>query len=272
MANVINMGGSGANIESKTVKSSQSYQTITPPDGVDGFNPIIVSPFTLQTKIVDPSIGKQVVVKPDTGKDGMDQVLVNSIKLQSKSVSPSTSQQVIKPDSYYHGLSQVTVNGVSLQSKQVGVTNGYRELYPDSGYLGFSDVGIDTRLGNSQTATSNNPVNIISSYSFHKNSDWISWVSIKFGSGVNLNTDLVAIGVLFTNQSGIQSNVTGVWVPNLFVNGVTGFGISFMYADTMDTVQRDPENQLDTLRVYSGMRGEETITSLTVTVYKPITT
>lgn len=238
MSNVINMSGGAADLQSKTVNPSTSQQ----------------------------------VVRPDTGKDGLSQVTVNAMKLQSKTASPSTSQQIIRPDSNYNGLSQVTVNGVALQAKQVGVTDGYRELYPDSGYLGFSSIGIDTRLGNAQTATSNNPVNIISSYTFHRASDWISWVSIKFGSGVNLSTDLVAIGVLFTSENGVQSNVTGVWVPNLYVNGVTGFGISFMYADTMDTVSRDPENQSDTLRVYSGMRGQETITSLTVTVYKPVTT
>lgn len=42
MANVINMVGGGANIQSKTVKSSDVKQTITPPDGVDGFSPVIV--------------------------------------------------------------------------------------------------------------------------------------------------------------------------------------------------------------------------------------
>ena len=75
MANVINMGGSGANIKSKTVKSSQTQQTITPPNGVDGFNPVIVSPFTLQSKTVTPSTSQQVV-RPDTGKDGLSQVTV----------------------------------------------------------------------------------------------------------------------------------------------------------------------------------------------------
>ena len=108
MANVINMGGSGANIESKTVKSSQTQQTIAPPDGVDGFNPVIVNPFTLQSKTVSPSISQQIV-KPDTGKDGLSQVTVNSMKLQSKSNTPSSLPFTYSPDSGYEGLSSVTV-------------------------------------------------------------------------------------------------------------------------------------------------------------------
>lgn len=73
MANVINMGGSGANVESKTVKSSQTQQTITPPNGVDGFNPVIVSPFKLQSKSINPS-KVPYTVKPDTGYDGLSMV------------------------------------------------------------------------------------------------------------------------------------------------------------------------------------------------------
>jgi len=151
MANVINMGGSGANIESKTVKSSQTQQTITPPDGIDGFNPVIVSPFVLQSKTVSPSTSQQTV-KPDTGMDGLSQVTVNAMKLQSKSVSPSTSQQIIKADSSYNGLSQVTVNAASLQSKIVSPKSSIQYIYPDSGYYGLSSVTVNSLEYTSTTA------------------------------------------------------------------------------------------------------------------------
>lgn len=75
MANVINMGGSGANTESKTVKSSQTQQTIIPPDGVDGFNPVIVNPFTLQSKSITPG-EMPYTIRPDTGYDGLSMVTV----------------------------------------------------------------------------------------------------------------------------------------------------------------------------------------------------
>lgn len=110
MANVMNLGGSGANVQSKTVKSSQTTQTITPEDGVDGFNPIIVNPFVIQSKTVNPSTSQQVV-KPDTGKDGLSQVTVNAIKLQNKSVTPGYNDKIAQPDSDYNGLRYVTVSG-----------------------------------------------------------------------------------------------------------------------------------------------------------------
>lgn len=110
MANVINMGGGGANVQSKTVKSSQTQQTINPPEGVDGFNPVIVSPFTLQSKTANPSTVQQTI-KPDTGVDALNQVFVSAAPLQEKIVNPSSSQQIITPDKSqgYYGLSKVTV-------------------------------------------------------------------------------------------------------------------------------------------------------------------
>ena len=66
-------------LQQKNVKSTTVQQEITPSEGYDGFNKIIVSP----------------------------------IKLQEKPATPSTSEQVITPDSTYDGLSKVTVEGDS---------------------------------------------------------------------------------------------------------------------------------------------------------------
>lgn len=65
-------------LQQKNVKSTTVQQEITPSDGYDGFNKIIVSP----------------------------------IKLQEKTATPSTSEHVITPDSTYDGLSKVTVEAV----------------------------------------------------------------------------------------------------------------------------------------------------------------
>ena len=75
MANVINMGGSGANIESKTVKSSQTQQTIIPPDGVDGGSPIIINKFVLQSKTVNPS-SLPYTITQDSGYNGLSSVTI----------------------------------------------------------------------------------------------------------------------------------------------------------------------------------------------------
>ena len=65
-------------LQQKNVKSTTVQQEITPSEGYDGFNKIIVSP----------------------------------IKLQEKTAAPGTSEQVITPDSTYDGLSKVTVEAV----------------------------------------------------------------------------------------------------------------------------------------------------------------
>lgn len=65
-------------LQQKNVKSTTVQQEITPSEGYDGFNKIIVSP----------------------------------IKLQEKPATPSTIEQVITPDSTYDGLSKVTVEAV----------------------------------------------------------------------------------------------------------------------------------------------------------------
>ena len=75
MANVINMGGGGANVQSKTVKSTTAKQTLTPPSGVDGFSPVIVSPMVLQEKTVTLSTSQQVLTPP-SGVDGFSKVTV----------------------------------------------------------------------------------------------------------------------------------------------------------------------------------------------------
>lgn len=74
MANVLNMGGGGANVESRTVKSTESTQTITPGDGVDGFNPVIVNPISLTDVYCSPVSTRGVVKvasKESQGADGL---------------------------------------------------------------------------------------------------------------------------------------------------------------------------------------------------------
>lgn len=70
MANVINMCGGGANVQSKTVQSTSVQQLLTPPAGVDGFSPVIVQPVDPGAKViyaeaVTPTSTTQIVV-PNT--------------------------------------------------------------------------------------------------------------------------------------------------------------------------------------------------------------
>jgi hypothetical protein len=60
-------------LESKTIKSSTTEQTITPTSGKDGISSITVSPIVLETK----SITQNGTYTPSQGKDGFDSVTVN---------------------------------------------------------------------------------------------------------------------------------------------------------------------------------------------------
>lgn len=104
MANVINMGGGGANVQSKTVKSTTAKQTLTPPSGVDGFSPVIISPMVLQ----------------------------------EKTVSLSTSQQVLTPPSGVDGFSKITIPG----ENRVRYTYGYANVLSVSNTIAISSLSV----------------------------------------------------------------------------------------------------------------------------------
>lgn len=59
----------------------------------------------------------QLEITPSEGYDGFNKIIVSRIKLQEKPATPSTSEQVITPDSTYDGLSKVTVSGVTQYKK-----------------------------------------------------------------------------------------------------------------------------------------------------------
>lgn len=65
----------------------------------------------LQQKNVKSTTVQQEIT-PSEGYDGFDKIIVSPIKLQEKPATPSTSEQVITPDSTYDGLSKVTVDAV----------------------------------------------------------------------------------------------------------------------------------------------------------------
>lgn len=115
MANVLNMSGGGKApvIQSKSVKSTESRQTVTAPSGVDGYNPITVEPIKLQAKTVTPKrTNEQTVVTADSGKDGLSQVTVEGVPIQpNKYVYPPFATEVFYPDSQYYGIYAVGIYG-----------------------------------------------------------------------------------------------------------------------------------------------------------------
>lgn len=115
MANVLNMSGGGKDpvIQSKSVKSTESRQTVTAPSGVDGYNPITVEPIKLQAKTVTPKrTNEQTVVTANSNYDGLSQVAVEGVPIQSnKYVYPPFTTEVFYPDTEYYGIYAVGVYG-----------------------------------------------------------------------------------------------------------------------------------------------------------------
>mgnify|MGYP004520029261 CR=1 FL=1 len=118
MANVLNMSGGGKDpvIQSKSVKSTESRQTVTAPSGVDGYSPITVEPIKLQAKTVTPKrTNENTIVTADSGKDGLSYVIVEGVPLQSKSIYPPLSNsELLLADSGYAGFDSIEVHGCRI--------------------------------------------------------------------------------------------------------------------------------------------------------------
>ena len=98
----------GGTLQSKTVKSSTSKQTVTPSSGYYGLSSVIIEPYVLDSKTVKSSTSRQTVT---SSKDGLSSVIVEPYVLDSKSVDPSTNS--ITVTSSKDGLSSVTVTPVT---------------------------------------------------------------------------------------------------------------------------------------------------------------
>ncbi len=159
-------------LQSKEVNSSTSSQSVTADQGYDGLSSVTVSPYTLDTKTVDPSINP-VTVTSDA--DGLSSVTVNAITaaidpdlvagnikkdveilgvtgsfeggtLQSKTVNSSTVSQTVSPDGTNYGLSSVTVNPYSVESKSDTITVNGQYSYSPSNSDALSGVTIDVQV------------------------------------------------------------------------------------------------------------------------------
>lgn len=94
------VGGGSAELQSKTVKSTTSQQTITPDEGYDGISDITVSPIKLQSR---------------TGSNG---------------ITPSTSTQNITPSSLYDGLAKVEIKPIPSSYVKPSATQAAKEWTP----------------------------------------------------------------------------------------------------------------------------------------------
>lgn len=127
------VGSENLKLQSKTVRPSQTEQTITPDTDYNGLSSVVVEGSTnldpknimygvkifdyTGTATMDADAKAYEIIKGKTAYVYGNKIIGTyeppTFTTQKKSVTPSAAQQVIAPDSGYNGLSQVTVSGDS---------------------------------------------------------------------------------------------------------------------------------------------------------------
>lgn len=180
MANVINMGGGGANVQSKTVKSTTAKQTLTPPSGVDGFSPVIVSPMVLQEKVVTLSTSQQVLTPP-SGVDGFSKVTVpaaSAYKFFTDTVTSSGGSSSLTIPA--HGITTIKSISVYRQLKISGTSSWDVISYSFSDYAYCAVTVFKNASGGLEGALIDN------SSSFPTINTVLDTISVNLGSGLGV--------------------------------------------------------------------------------------
>lgn len=129
-------------IDSLSITPTTSAQTITAPEGTDGYSPISVDAVTaaIDNNITANNIKSGVSILGVSGN-------VVELNAQSKTVNPATWTQQIQPDSSHNALSEVLINPVtsSIDNNIIAgnIKNGVTILGVTGNYSG-SGANIDS--------------------------------------------------------------------------------------------------------------------------------
>ena len=153
----------GGSLQSKTVNSSTSTQTVEPDNGNYGLSSVTVNPYTLESKAQTIKLNGTYSFTP-TSADGLSSVDISvnvadiPVVVQSKSVTYNENgEYTVTPDQGYDGLSSVdiSVNILSepavLQSKTVDSSTSSQSVTYDNGYDGLSSVTVNPYTLDSKT-------------------------------------------------------------------------------------------------------------------------
>ena len=145
----------GGSLQSKTVNSSTSTQTVEPDNGNYGLSSVTINPYTLESKAQTIKLNGTYSFTP-TSADGLSSVDISvnvadiPVVVQSKSVTYNENgEYTVTPDHGYDGLSSVDISvnilpePAVLQSKTVDSSTSSQSVTYDNGYDGLSSVTVN---------------------------------------------------------------------------------------------------------------------------------
>lgn len=164
----------GGTLQSKSVNSSTSSQTVTPDGDNYGLSQVTVNPYTVESKSQTITVNGQYTFAP-TNADALSGVSIDvsvadiPAVVQSKSVSyTANGQYSVTPDSGYDGLSSVNIDvsvadiPAVVQSKTVNSSTSSQTVTPDQGYDGLSSVTVNPYSLENKTVNSSTSQQTIS--------------------------------------------------------------------------------------------------------------
>lgn len=159
----------GGPLQSKSINSSTSSQSVTPDLSYYGLSSVTVNPYTVESKsqtITQNGTYSFAPASADALSDVSISVEVSGTPatVQTKSVSYNANgEYTVTPDQGYDGLSSVDISvnvptpALVLQSKTVDSSTESQSVAPDQGYDGLSQVTVNPYVAGARELVKSSP-------------------------------------------------------------------------------------------------------------------